>query len=175
MSWWIGLRGISIGIGVSTGVGVGAKGGSWEESLAWATLTTGGTYALTHPVQSARFFSAGARWSYPLLRRPIIDLVIRPGGFVIRGTAGGLWRGGVSMATSTTGIYVGAVAAGYVIGAITGTVIAEQIWGEKGKAEAIEFYTGKGHYWEQGEKDTPGFFNAPGNVELIWDHYFPEL
>lgn len=37
----------------------------------------------------------------------------------------------------------GSVAAGYISGAIVGTVIAEQAYGESGKQDAIDLYTGR--------------------------------
>lgn len=50
---------------------------------------------------------------------------------------------------------------GYAIGAFVGTVISEQIWGEEGKKNALELYTGKvswADYWETvGEGITIAF------------------
>jgi len=53
------------------------------------------------------------------------------------------------------------VAAGYAIGATAGTVIANEVWGEEGAADAIDFYTGQGNYSE--------YFDVTGNISTIID------
>jgi len=48
---------------------------------------------------------------------------------------------GVRAAAAATATYTAAVAAGYVIGAATGTAIASTVFGPEGKQKAIDFYT----------------------------------
>ena len=74
-------------------------------------------------------------------------------------------------------VQIGAGAAlGYTIGAVSGTAIvsvAEKkgIVKEGSTIDVLDFYMGKGHYWDQGEMPTPGYFNIPGNVKFIWGKY----
>jgi hypothetical protein len=70
---------------------------------------------------------------------------------------------------------VAGAAFGYALGAVTGTVIVhvaeEKGWVAEGStAEVLDFYMGKGHYWDQGNKPTPGYFNIPGNLKYIWEN-----
>jgi membrane-associated protease RseP (regulator of RpoE activity) len=53
------------------------------------------------------------------------------------------------------------IAAGYAIGAVAGTAIANEVWGEEGAADAIDFYTGQGNYSE--------YFDVTGNISTIVD------
>lgn len=71
------------------------------------------------------------RWSATAVVRPIMIGV---------GTA----------ALNVARVVVLPLATGYTIGAVTGTVIAEYYWGEEGKRDAIELYTGQvswDQYW----------------------------
>lgn len=72
---------------------------------------------------------------------------------------------------------VAAAGLGYTAGAVAGTIIVSQaekegIVYEGATADVLDFYTGEGHYWDQGEAPTPGYFNIPGNASLIAKHYW---
>jgi len=70
----------------------------------------------------------------------------------------------VTATANVTGAAVTAiapVATGYAIGAVAGTVIANEVWGEDGAADAIDFYTGQGNYSE--------YFDVTGNISTIVD------
>lgn len=64
---------------------------------------------------------------------------------------------------ATAGMYVSAAAAGYMIGAVAGTAIAQGIWGDSGARHALDFYTGQGKYGE--------YFDIVGNVNTIFNAY----
>lgn len=66
------------------------------------------------------------------------------------------------------------LALGVTSGMVVGTAIAQTIWGDEGARDALTFYgfdagIGDAHYL--GTKDDPGYFNIPGNVSKIWEHY----
>lgn len=68
----------------------------------------------------------------------------------------------VTRSLAVTGAAVTAVApiaAGYAIGATAGTVIANEVWGEQGASDALDFYTGQANY--------SGYFDVAGNVSTI--------
>lgn len=80
----------------------------------------------------------------------------RVGFNVARASAGAvlgtpLARGG----TVTGGALLGAAAAGYVIGATVGTGIAQAGWGDEGRSDAIDLYTGQVSFDEY--VDTVGY------------------
>ena len=53
-----------------------------------------------------------------------------------------------------------------------GADVLAQGWVQEGStADVLDFYMGKGHYWDQGDQPTPGYFNIPGNVKYIWQKY----
>jgi len=167
--WWA----IPISVGVGTGVGVGLKGGSPKEAFAWSVLTSSLSYALG----SGRFWRGawgGARWAAPYAWGAT-RVVAKDVGIIARAALG----------TSTvTGI--AAVAAGYTIGAVTGTVIVSQaekrgMVYEGATADVLDFYTGSGQYWGDydwkgtpttEEPSRPGYFNVPGNVRVIASTYW---
>jgi len=159
--WWK----IPIALGVGTGVGVGLQGGTLGRSLGWAALTTG----LTSAVSSGRTWRlawSGTRWAVPHVAR---------GAAVVASDAALIGRAALGTKTVTA---MAAVGAGYTIGAVTGTVIVSEaekrdVVYEGATADVLDFYTGEGHYWEQGADDpTPGYFNIPGNASLIAKHYW---
>lgn len=64
---------------------------------------------------------------------------------IVMAAKGGLIVAGVEAAATATNAVITAtapVAAGYAIGAVTGTVIANEIWGEEGAQVAMGFYSG---------------------------------
>ena len=87
---------------------------------------------------------------------------------------------GAAVAKTQTAAVIGSVAAGYVIGAAVGTgvvYVAEEkgIVYEGATKDVMDFYnpvSGEGHYWKQGDKPTPGYFNIPGNVAFIARTYW---
>lgn len=64
---------------------------------------------------------------------------------------------------ATAGMYMSAVTAGYMIGAVVGTAISSHLFGKQGARHAIDFYTGDGKYGE--------YFDIVGNVNTIYNAY----
>jgi len=142
---------------------------NWKERLAWGLITLGMTSGwILKPVERGLVRSAPwllrAGWSGA-------RILAADAALMARAAAG----------TQTAAIVANVVlpvATGYAIGAVTGTVIVSQaekkgIVYEGATADVLDFYTGEGHYWEQGEEDpTPGYFNIPGNASLIAKHYW---
>jgi len=157
------------GVGVSTGVGVGIRGGNIYEVLGWSALTSG----LAAAVGSGAFWRTA--WGAVRMGSAPLWVLTKDIAYV-----GGQTGRAVASTQSARVIAkgTGAVAAGYVLGAVTGTAIVSQaekkeIVYEGATADVIDFYTGEGHYWEQGADDpTPGYFNIPGNASLIAKHYW---
>ncbi len=96
-------------------------------------LVTAG--AIAHPytrrkgLQMASFgVRATARMTFASLRALSGTTLVRGGSMTL--------GGGVARAT-------GAVAAGYLLGAVVGTVIARQFWGVEGAHDAFALYTGQ--------------------------------
>jgi len=135
------------------GIGVYIKGGTLKESAFWGGTTWLGAYAITHPIQSTVKVAKGVKYGFTTsLQTMAADM----------------------LAAGATQVAVGA-ALGYTIGAVTGTTIVagaeSQGWVKEGStAEVLDFYMGKGHYWDQGDKPTPGYFNIPGNLKYIWEN-----
>lgn len=67
-------------------------------------------------------------------------------------------------AVAGTAVYLSAVTLGYMIGAVGGTYVSGQLFGEEGKRHALDFYTGKGKYGE--------YFDITHNVGTIYNAYF---
>lgn len=165
--WWK----IPIALGVGTGVGVGLQGGSLGRSLGWAVLTTG----LTSTLSSGRTWRAawaGTRWAAPYVAR---------GGIAVAGDIGIMGKAFTTTRTAAalgSGVTVAAtIGVGYTAGAVTGTIIVSEaekrdIVYEGATADVLDFYTGGGHYYDQGTNPTPGYFNIPGNASLIAKHYW---
>lgn len=137
------------------GIGVYIKGGTLKESAFWGGTTYLGAYAVTHPIQSTVKVARFAKYGFTTSLQTM---------------------GADFLAAGPTQLVVGA-ALGYTIGAVTGTAIvaAAESQGyvyEGATKDVLDFYMGEGHYWEQGDKATPGYFNIPGNVKYIWGQYF---
>jgi len=135
------------------GIGVYIKGGTLKESAFWGGTTYLGAYAITHPIQSTVKVANVVKYGFTTSLQTM---------------------GADFLAAGPTQIVAGA-AFGYALGAVTGTVIVhvaeEKGWVAEGStAEVLDFYMGKGHYWDQGEKATPGYFNIPGNLKYIWEN-----
>lgn len=135
------------------GIGVYIKGGTLKESVFWGGVTYGGAHVITHPIQSTKAFARGARYAFTTSLRTMA---------------------GDAVGAGATQIAVGA-ALGYVIGAVVGTSIVyvleeEGLVKEGSTADVLDFYMGEGHYWDQGDRPTPGYFNIPGNIEFIWEN-----
>lgn len=136
------------------GVGVYIKGGSLWESVFWGATTFAISQTIVHPIASARMIGTGIRYGFTSSIQTMSADVLAAG---------------------PTQIVAGA-ALGYTIGAVTGTAIVagaeSQGWVQEGStADVLDFYMGKGHYWDQGDQPTPGYFNIPGNVKYIWGKY----
>ena len=136
------------------GIGVYVKGGSLGETAFWTGATYVGTQMVVHPITTSTNIARGAKYAFTT-------------------SAQGMMAD--FLAATATQVVVGA-ALGYTIGAVTGTAIVagaeSKGWVKEGStAEVLDFYMGKGHYWDQGDEPTPGYFNIPGNVKYIWNHY----
>ena len=78
------------------------------------------------------------------------------------GVVGSIATTVVVRSLAVTGAAVTAVAplaAGYAIGATAGTVIANEVWGEQGASDALDFYTGQANY--------SSYFDIAGNASTI--------
>jgi hypothetical protein len=165
--WWT----VPISIGVGTGVGVGLKGGSWPEVLAWSALTTGLSTALASG-RTWRLGWSGVRWVAPYAWA---------GTKALAGDAAIMTRAATTTRTAAAvSNVVLPVAVGYTVGAVAGTIIVSEaeekgIVYEGATADVLDFYnpvSGEGHYWDQGDAPTPGYFNIPGNASFIAQHYW---
>jgi len=136
------------------GIGVYIKGGTLRDVAFWAGATYLGAYAITHPISSTVKVAQVVKYGFTT------SLQTMGADFLAAGP-----------------VQIGAGAAlGYTIGAVSGTAIvsvAEKkgIVKEGSTIDVLDFYMGKGHYWDQGEMPTPGYFNIPGNVKFIWGKY----
>jgi len=198
------LLGVAVGVGVSTGIHVGVRGGNIYQVVGWSTLTGGLSAALVR----RGFYTgawAGARGVGAYLGPPAwillkdIAYVLGQTGKAITRTRSAAAAGRGAGVVART---MGAVGAGYVIGAVVGTGIiylAEKkgIVYEGATTDVARFYTGGGEYWgdydwkgkytgpdpgrpegidESGpgiipDQQRPGYFNVPGNVRIIADHW----
>lgn len=136
------------------GIGVFVRGGTLKDVAFWSGTTFLGAQIITHPIKSTIAISRGIKYGFTTsLQTMSAD----------------------ALAFKPTQIVAGA-ALGYAIGAVTGTAIVH-VAEEKGlvkagsTADVLDFYMGKGHYWDQGDMPTPGYFNIPGNIKFIWRKY----
>lgn len=118
---------------------------------AFATGTTIGFIRNpTDPLQNVGWGVVGAGITNPTSR----GIILRVGGivasdlYIIGSAASSAFAatrtGAAIISASVTGL---AVAAGVVIGASVGTAVSSVVFGEEGKADAIEFYTGQADNW----------------------------
>jgi hypothetical protein len=140
---------------IAAGIGIGLyiKGDSLQEAAFWGGTTYLGAYAITHPIQSTVKVARVVKYGF---------------------TSSLQTMGADLLAAGPTQVVAGA-ALGYTIGAVTGTAIVagaeSKGWVKEGStAEVLDFYMGKGHYWDQGDMPTPGYFNIPGNLKYIWEN-----
>jgi len=144
----MGLPYLAAGFGIALYI----KGDTLRESAFWGLTTYAITQTIVHPIRSTAMIARGAKYGFTTsLKQMSIDAL---GSKVARGGAG--------------------VALAAVSGAVVGTVISQAIWGEEGAKQALTFYgfdagAGEANYWEQ--DGEPGYFNIPGNVKKIWEHY----
>ena len=141
------------------GVGVYIKGGSLKESAFWAGTTWAASYAIVHPIKATTMVARGAKYGFTTSLQTM----------------------GADVLASRAAQMAAGAALGYGIGAVTGTAVvsvAEKkgIVYEGATQDVLGFYGfdagGQApHYWDQGDKPTPGYFNIPGNVGYIWRHY----
>lgn len=64
----------------------------------------------------------------------------------------GITKAGTRAAVGRAALYTSAAALGYVVGALVGTAIAQQVWGDEGAEDALDFYGGgilEEESWEQ--------------------------
>jgi hypothetical protein len=129
-------------------------------------------FAMAHPTTRGWIWK-GVRWGAPLAWGAT-KVVAADAAVVAQAAA--TTRTAAAIGSGAT--VVAAVGVGYTVGAVTGAVIVSQaekkeIVYEGATADVLDFYTGEGHYWEQGADDpTPGYFNIPGNASLIAKHYW---
>ena len=140
-------------IAAGVGLGVYIKGDTLWGSAFWGGSVYLMSQAIVHPIQTVRFVGRGVHYGFTTSLQTM--------------TADAL---ATKTATTTAAVAVGAVS-----GAVVGTAISQAIWGEEGAQHALTFYgfdagIGDANYW--GTKEDPGYFNIPGNVSKIWNHYF---
>jgi len=163
------------------GIGYGLPPGrdyreNWMERTAWGLITLGLTSGwILKPVE-ARVAAAGwwgltNAWRLSTIVASDTAIMARAFGTTQTGQAAGRVVAAGAMTAAAVGV-------GYTAGAVTGTVIVSQaekkgIVYEGATEDVLDFYTGEGQYWAQGEDDpTPGYFNIPGNASLIAKHYW---
>jgi len=138
---------------IGVGIALFFKGSSTEEIAFWTLTTIAAQQAILHPIQSTVAVAKGVRYGFTTSLQTM---------------------GADLLGWQPTQIVVGA-ALGYTIGAVTGTAIVH-VAEERGlvkagsTADVLDFYMGKGHYWEQGNMPTPGYFNIIGNAKFIWEN-----
>jgi len=130
--------------------------------------------AIAHPWSRAKLWQ-GVVWTAP--RIWAASKILASDSLIIGRAATGT-RTAAALGSGAT--IVAAVGVGYTVGAVTGTVIVSQaeereLVYEGATADVLDFYTGEGQYWAQGDDPTPGYFNIPGNVKFIattyWDRW----
>lgn len=151
---------------------------SFAIGLGWNRLVKGDDWKyilgalVAHPRTRGYMWKA-ARWAAPILWS---GTKIVAADAVIIARAAATTQTGAAIGSGA--MVVAAVGAGYTIGAVTGTIIVSQaekkeLVYEGATVDVLDFYTGEGQYWAQGEDDpTPGYFNIPGNASLIAKHYW---
>jgi hypothetical protein len=132
-------------------------------------------YALQHPLQVG---GAYALLANPLTRTWALRMIaVTASGALTTSKAGAIITAEellIPVLGSSRVVAGSAIALAAVGGATTGTAISYGIWGEEGARQALTFYgfdagAGDANYW--GSSEEPGYFNAPGNIKKIWDHY----
>jgi len=127
-------------------------------------------FALAHP-RSRGYIWKGARWTAPIAWGGL-KVIASDAAVIGRAAAGtrtaAVVGGGIQLAA--------AGGLGYTAGAVVGTSIVsvaekEGIVYEGATADVLDFYMGEGHYWDQGDHPTPGYFNIPGNLKFIYRKY----
>tara|TARA_Y100000034_G_scaffold21210_1_gene24408 strand:+ start:297 stop:782 length:486 start_codon:yes stop_codon:yes gene_type:complete len=141
------------------GVGVYLQGGSLRQSAFWTATTIGVSQMIIHPKLSARAAWGGAKYVWT---RPIggmaADLVGSKAAQVTAGAALG-YTGGALAATALTSV---AEDKGLVYEGATQDLLGFYGFDAGGMDP---------HYWDQGDRPTPGYFNIPGNTRYIYRHY----
>jgi len=148
--------------------------------LGWNTVSKGNNwkylvgFSLAHPMTRGAIWK-GAKWAAPYAwsatKVLATDTVTVSRAVATTRTAAAVGSG-VTIAA--------AVGVGYTAGAVTGTIIVSEaekkgIVYEGATADVLDFYnpvSGSGHYWDQADQPTPGYFNIPGNVKFIAGHYW---
>ena len=161
---------------------------SFVYGLVWNKYTQGSTLIFLAGYMFAqggwpltKFIARGAwrgiQWGGPPVARYSLGAVR-----AVAGDAAIMGRAALTTRTAAavgSGVTVAAsVGAGYTVGAVAGTVIVSEAE-ERGivysgaTKDVLDFYTGseEAHYWEQGDRATPGYFNIPGNLKFIYRHY----
>lgn len=157
---------------VSFGIGLGwtiiTKGDNWKYLVG---------FSLAHP--GVRGYVWGRIvWAAPYVWNAS-RVVASDALFLSRAAVGTRTAAAIGSAAQTVALGAASVGAGYTIGAVTGTVIIDQaekrgMVYEGATKDVLDFYTGseEAHYWAQGDKATPGYFNIPGNASFIAKHYW---
>ena len=157
-----------LGFGIGLAWNIINKGDNWKYGVG---------FLLAHQ-KTRGYVWVGAKWTARTLGPPAL-VFIQDIAFVTRGAAG-LAAETRTAAAIGRGVMIGAaVGVGYTGGAVAGTAIVSQaekegIVYEGATADVLDFYLGReeAHYWDQGDKPTPGYFNVPGNVGFIASHYW---
>lgn len=134
----------------------------WKLDVAIAVMGSSLPQSLT-----GRFTEAVGRTTVragPKVVRATYSLVARAIGWGSRTRVAVAVGTAARTAATVASLYLSAITAGYVIGAVGGTILSEQLFGEQGKRHALDFYTGKGNYGE--------YFDIRTNTSVIYNAYF---
>ena len=145
---------------VGVGVGVHLQGGDLKEVAFWSGATWIIAQTLVHPVQTTSAIASSANyvWSTP----PKVMAADIVGSRAVQTGAG--------------------AALGYTAGAVAATTITSQaekkgLVYEGATQDLLGFYGFDAggmepHYWDKGDRATYGYFNIPGNLKYIGQHYW---
>lgn len=103
-------------------------------------------YHLIRNWEKYLIFAAGAGLGFKPTRAMTSTAIKWTGAKVLAPIA----KGGAIAAANVLRAVALPLATGYAIGAVTGTLIAEKFWGESGKEDAVQLYTGQvswDDYW----------------------------
>lgn len=146
-------------LAVGVGVGIYLKGGDLKDVAFWSGATWVITQTVVHPIQTTSTIASSVNYVWTTTPKAMAaDLI---GSTAVQTAAG--------------------AALGYTAGAVVSTTIIseaekEGLVYEGATKDVLGFYGFDAggmepHYWDQGDRPTPGYFNIPGNVKYIWKHY----
>lgn len=154
---------------VLRGIGGGVLAGgshlvfdNWKLDIAIAVMGSSLPQSLTGRLTET--IGRGTVRSAPTVLRQIYRLAARGIGWGARSRVGIAAGAALRSASLGAASFLSAISVGYMIGAVAGTAVSGQLFGEQGKRHALDFYTGRGKYGE--------YFDIRRNVGTIYNAYF---